>query len=562
MFNFSFFSPKKAPTIRPVFLIIIDGWGVAPPSQGNVIARAKIPTFDNLFLHYPHTELIASGESVGLPANEVGSTEVGHLTIGTGRIIYQGLKRINVAIEDGTFFQNEAINKAITHIVKNNSKLHILGLLSTGKVHSSLDHLYALLEVCSHSSIGDRVFIHGFTDGRDSPPQEAMETFSQVEAKMRSLKVGQFASISGRYYAMDRDRRWERIEKAYQTIVEGEGPTAKFFNDVINEAYQKGFTDEFVPPTVLTKNDQPVATIDDNDAVIFFNFRIDRPKELTMALTLPDFENINLMKFGFQQGQSKDVNATEATFQRGKKPQNLFFVGMTNYQDNIPFSAIAFDKIPVENPLSQALTEAGVRHMHMAESEKERFVSYYFDGYREERFPNEDVEIIPSPRVPTYDRKPEMSTFELVKEFKKNLNKDIYHFFVMNIAAPDMVAHTGNIRATIKACEATDKAIGIMVDEILRRDGTVFISADHGHAEKLLAYPSDTFFFTTEAGNVSTDHSNNPVPLIIISNALKDQPKQIKMGALSDIAPTILSYMGIKIPPQMTGQDLLKQEPK
>jgi len=382
-----------------------------------------------------------------------------------------------------------------------------------------------------------------------------------VQDRLNSLKVGKIATISGRYYAMDRDRRWSRIQKTYEAMVEGKGPTAEDFHDVIAEAYKKGFTDELIVPTVMTENGKPIATIDDNDAAIFFNYRVDRPKELTMALTLPDFEKTDTTQFGYIDeavAKAKAKEKPESPFQRNKVPKNLFFVTMMNYQQNIPASAVAFNTDKVEEPFPKILSDNKLSQFHMAESEKERFVTYYFDGYREEVYPNEDVNIIASPHVATYDKKPEMSTFKLVSEFKKRLEMDKYHFIVMNIAAPDMVAHTGNIAATVKAIEATDKAMGYIVNMILQSDGTLFVTADHGHAEKLLAYPATSFFFTTQEGSMSTDHSNNPVPLLVISNALKNSQKQMPKGTLSDIAVTILAYMKLPIPDVMTGKNLLE----
>lgn len=551
------FSPRSK-TTKPVALIILDGWGVAPPSVGNVIAQANIPNLNSYLADYPNTQLIAAGESVGLPANEVGSTEVGHLTIGAGRVILQGLKRINVAIEEGTFFNNAALLSAIDHVVKHKSKLHIMGILSSGKVHGSIDHFYALLELCSHLAL-QNVYVHAFTDGRDAPPHEAKEILDQVTQRMELMKTGKLASMSGRYYAMDRDRRWDRIKLVYDALVMGTGKQTEDYGTAISDAYGKNLTDELIEPTVLTKDGKPIATIEDNDAVIFFNYRVDRPKELTMALTLPDFEKVDTSQFGYMdEKQAKTKSKPEPTFTRTKVPKNLFFVSMMNYHKNIPVSAVAFDTDQVECPLPAVIAENKLNQLHMAESEKERFVSYYFDGYREELYPGEETSITPSPRVATYDKKPAMSTFQLVADFKKHLEQDKYHFIVMNIAAPDMVAHTGNIPATIKACEATDKALGQLIKMMLQMDGTVFITADHGHAEKLLAYPASSFFFTTAEGNMSTDHSNNPVPLIVINNALKHSEKKMPRGTLSDIAVTILSYMKLPIPDVMTGKNLLE----
>jgi len=555
---FGYHLSSKKRSIKPVVLIILDGWGVAPPSQGNVIAQAKIPNFNNFFQLYPHTELIAAGESVGLPANEVGSTEVGHLTIGAGRVILQGLKRINAAIEDGSFFNNPAFLAAIDHVRKNKSKLHIIGIVSSGKVHGSIEHFYALLELCSHLGL-ENVYLHIFTDGRDSPPHEAKEILDAVSERLALMKIGKIATICGRYYAMDRDRRWERIQTAYEALVEGKGNQVEDYNTAIDAAYKKGNTDELIEPTVLTEHGQPIATIDDNDAAIFFNYRVDRPKELTMALTLPDFERVDTSQFGYtDEAHAQTKSQTETTFTRNKIPKNLFFVSMMNYHENIPVNAVAFDIDQVPEPFSKVLSDNHLKQFHLAESEKERFVSYYFDGYREELCPGEKVLIVPSPRVPTYDKKPAMSTFKILSEFFKALEEDQYDFMVMNIAAPDMVAHTGNIPATIKACEVTDKAVGEIIKLILQVDGTAFITADHGHAEKLLAYPSSSYFFTTSEGSMSTDHSNNPVPLIVISNALRSSQIKMPKGSLSDIVVTILKYMKLPIPDVMTGKNLLE----
>ncbi len=555
---FGYHLSNKKRSIKPVVLIILDGWGVAPPSQGNVIAQAKIPNHDSFFKQYPYTELIAAGESVGLPANEVGSTEVGHLTIGAGRVILQGLKRINAAIEDGSFFNNPAFLKAVDHVRTNHSKLHIIGIVSSGKVHGSIDHFYALLELCGHLGL-ENVYLHIFTDGRDAPPHEAKEILDAVSERLELMKVGKIATISGRYYAMDRDRRWDRIQKVYEAMVEGKGNMAEDYHTVIDEAYKKGFTDELIEPTVMTKDGKPIATIDDNDAAIFFNYRVDRPKELTMALTLPKFEEVDTSQFGYtDEAHAQTKSAPEPTFTRNKVPKNLFFVSMMNYHKNIPVNAVAFDTDLVPEPFSKIISDNKLNQLHLAESEKERFVSYYFDGYREDVYPNEKVVIVPSPKVPTYDKKPAMSTFKLVSEVQKGLEEDKYHFIVMNIAAPDMVAHTGNIPATIKACEATDKAVGEIVKMVLQADGTVFITADHGHAEKLLSYPSSSYFFTTSEGSMSTDHSNNPVPLIVISNQLRNSSIKMPKGSLSDIVVTILHYMKLPIPDVMTGRNLLE----
>lgn len=549
---------SKQHQIKPVVLVIMDGFGIAPPSAGNATTLAKMPNYNQFLKDYPHTELIASGESVGLPANEEGNTEVGHFTLGAGRTMYQDLKRINVAIEDTTFYDNRALLSASSHVKKFNSRIHIFGLASSGNVHSSLEHLFSLIQFCKKEDLKE-VYLHLFTDGRDAPPQEGIEIIKSVEEYIENVQAGAIASISGRYYAMDRDRRWERTKLAYSAIVLGQGKTAESAQQAVEASYKTGKTDEFVEPTVITKNGRPVGLVQDNDAVVFFNFRVDRPRQLTMAFVLPDFERLKSFEFGFD----PDTNIREgkvgfsATFERGKILKNLFFVTMTEYQKNLPVNAIAFGPEVVENSLPVVLSQAGLNQMHMSESEKERFVTYCFDGAREETQPNEDVQIIPSPKVATYDKKPEMSLPELTKAFKKQLAKDKYHFFVMNIANPDMVGHSGSLEATIKAVEYVDEYLAEIIGEVLRFDGTLLITADHGNAEELLTYSAQTFFYTTARGSMNTDHSNNPVPLLVISNSLKGSGRKLQKGALYDVAPTILALMGISKPKEMTGQDLM-----
>ncbi len=558
MVKLPFFGTKKS-NIKPVVLVVLDGFGIAPASEGNAITKAKTPNIDTFIKEYPHTELIASGESVGLPANEVGNTEVGHLTMGAGRVILQDLKRINVAIEKGDFYDNKALLQASSYVKTNSSKLHLMGLIGSGNVHSSLNHLYALLQFCKKEGVNG-VFLHLFTDGRDSPPNEGIDIITKLEEHMRINAIGRIASVAGRYYAMDRDRRWARTERAYNAIVTGQGMQAASSVDAIKNAYAKGQSDEFVEPTVIIENGKPLATVDDKDAVIFFNFRIDRPKQLTMAFVLPNFENLKMFDFGYNPDTSKEEGEVDVgrTFKRQKVANSLFFVTMTEYHKQIPVGAIAFRPEVVGDALPVVLSTAGLKQAHMAESEKERFVTYYFDGMREKPLEGEDVYIVPSPKVPTYDKKPDMSLPRLIKEFKKQLSKGIYHFFVLNFANPDMVAHTGNLQATIKAIEAVDRYLNDLVKAVLNVDGTIFVTADHGNAEELLTYPSSSFFFTTKDGLVNTDHSNNPVPLMVINNNYKGKGTVLPKGALSDISPTILNFLGLQVPESMTGNNLFK----
>lgn len=557
MFNLPIFK-RKNNKIKPVVLVVLDGFGIAPHSEGNAITSAKKPNFDSYWNKFPHGELLASGESVGLPANEVGNTEVGHLTLGAGRIMLQYLKRIDLAIEKGQIYDNQALLEAASHVKSNNSKLHIMGLVSSGSVHSSIGHLYGLLEFCKKEEI-PRVYLHIFTDGRDAAPNASLEVVEKLESYLETTRVAKIASVSGRYYAMDRDKRWSRTEKTYKAMVLGQGVTANSAVEAIKAAYAKGQTDEFIEPTILINSGNKPELIEDNDAAIFFNYRVDRPRQLTMAFVLPDFENLKSFHFG----SDPDTNVEEGevkisnTFVRQKVPKNLFFVTMTEYQKNLPVSAVAFGPEYVSDPLGKMISESGLRQLHMAESEKERFVTYYFNGKKEGPFEGEDVLIVPSPKVETYDKKPEMSLPKLVSECTKQIKRDLYGFVVINFANPDMVAHSGDLKTSISAIEIVDKYLGKLVETVLDCDGTVLVTADHGNAEELITYPSSSFYFTSDKGSINTEHSNNPVPLLVINNSLKGNRTILPKGGLSDLAPTILKLLNIQIPQGMTGNDLM-----
>lgn len=548
---------RKNYKVKPVVLVILDGFGTAPPSKGNAITLARKPNYDYYWNNFPHGELLASGESVGLPANEVGNTEVGHLTMGAGRVILQYLKRIDFAIEKGNIFDNSALLQASSHVKSNNSALHIMGLVSSGSVHSSVGHLYGLLQFCKKEDI-PRVFLHIFTDGRDAPPNGSVEVVEKLEEYLKTTGVAKIASVSGRYYAMDRDRRWSRTEKTYKALVLGQGITSNTSIEAIKAAYAKGQTDEFIEPTVITGPEGKSTVIGDNDAAIFFNYRVDRPRQLTMAFVLPEFENLKSFHFGsdpdtnIEEGEVKISN----TFVRQKVPKNLFFVTMTEYQKNLPVSAVAFGPEYVSDSLGRMISEAGLRQLRMAESEKERFVTYYFNGKKEGLFEGEDVIIIPSPKVATYDKKPEMSLPKMISECVKQLRRDIFGFVVINFANPDMVAHSGNLKATISAIEIVDKQLGRLVKAVLEQDGTVLVTGDHGNAEELLTFPSSSFFFTSDKGSMNTEHSNNPVPLLVINKSLLGNKTVLLRGGLSDLAPSILKYLKIQVPKRMTGKDL------
>ncbi len=586
--------------VRPVVLLSLDGWGVAPASSGNAIDLAKTPNMDRYQREYAHGVLVAAGESVGLPANEAGNSEVGHLTMGAGRATLQSLQRIDAAIADGSFFENLAFEQALSRVREKNSKLHLMGLVSSGGVHSSLAHLEALLELCARKQFKN-VYVHAFTDGRDAAPSDGLLVMRRLEEKMKSLGVGKIATVMGRYYAMDRDRRWERTEKAYKAMVLGEGLTAASAASAIQQAYDKGVTDEFIEPTVITQiasstwpvarsaqeseatsyrpqatsqakpayakgngEAKPVATIDDNDGVIFFNFRIDRPRQLTMALTVPDFENLKDFKFGFDPYRVKyekhhgnlEVYSGK-TFVRSKWPKEVFLVTMTEYQSGLPVSAIAFPPPVVEQTVASVVADQGWPQLRLAESEKERMVTYYFDGMREERYPQEEVVIVPSPKVATYDKKPEMAVFLVVAELKKALEQGKYRLIMMNFANPDMVAHSGDLKATIKACEYTDRAMGEVVEMVLEAHGVVVITADHGNAEDLLTYQRQNFFYTTKTGLTNTEHSNHLVPLVIVGEQFSGKG-ELKQGTLADVAPTLLGLLGLVPPVVMTGKNLLE----
>lgn len=467
---------KKQYKIKPVVLVVLDGFGVAPPSGGNAISLAKKPNIDYFWNNFPHGELLASGEWVGLPADEVGNTEVGHLTMGAGRIVLQYLKRIDLAIEKGQIFDNSALLAASSHVKQNNSKLHIMGLVSYGSVHSAMGHLYGLLQFCKKEEVS-KVYIHAFTDGRDAPPNSSIEVVEKLEEYLETTKIAKIASISGRYYAMDRDKRWSRTERVYKAMVLGQGITANSSIEAIKSAYAKGQTDEFIEPTVIVDSSGMPGIIEDNDAVIFFNYRVDRPRQLTMAFVIPDFENLESFHFGIDPDTNEEEGEVKisGTFVRQKVPKNLFFTTMTQYQKNIPVSAIAFKPEYVSNPVGRSISEAGIRQLRMTESEKERFVTYYFNGLKEDPFEGEDILIIPSPKVATYDKKPEMSIKKLTSEFTKRIKRDVYGFALINFPNPDMVGHSGNIKATILAIEAVDKHLGKLVQTVLDQNGTVWL---------------------------------------------------------------------------------------
>lgn len=538
---------------KPIILVILDGWGIAPPSDGNAVTQAATPNMNSYWSVYPHTQLVASGESVGLPAGEMGNSETGHLNLGAGRTVYQDLPRINMAIADGLFFKIPAFLEAINHVKKFSSNLHLMGLVGQGGVHSSVEHLYALLRLCREQNLEKNVYLHLFTDGRDSPPKSAATFIAQIEAKIKELQVGQISTVVGRYFALDRDNRWERTQKAYEALVHGSGKKAKNSREAIQNSYQLEKTDEFIEPTIIVKESgEPVGKIADNDAVIFFNFRIDRPRQLTKAFVIPDFENLVGKKVAFDPYTEKYYKKTvveqviTTTFSRGPILKNLFFVTMTEYEKGLPVR-IAFPPNVVNLPLGRILSERNLRQLRITETEKERFVTYYFNGQREDPFPGEDRIIIPSPQVPTYDLKPEMSAPQITEILLNRLKEGIYDFILVNFANPDMVGHTGNLTASIRACEVVDKCLGEVVKTATNIGGLVIITADHGNIEEMI---------NLKTGEVDTEHSTNPVPFIVVSKGLLGGSKTFMQGVLGDVAPTILSFLDIPKPMEMLASRL------
>ncbi len=534
---------------KPVVLTILDGWGIAPDGKGNSISLAKTPNLTNLWTNYVHTQLIAHGESVGLPKREPGNTETGHLNMGAGRIVYQDLPRINMSIADGSFFQNPALTAAAAHVNGRHSRMHLMGLIGGGGVHSDISHFFALIRFCHEQQIS-QVFLHLFTDGRDSPPSAAMTYITQLQSVIAREGLGTIATVMGRYYAMDRDFRWERTAKAYYCLTKGVGKTAPSIEKAISQAYDSNQTDEFIDPTVIN----PDGLIKDSDAVIFVNFRIDRPRQLTKAFVLPNFEEAGnasgfdpyAVKYLKKHDIDQSPQSKQKPFHRDLLIKDLFFVTMTEYENNLPVH-IGFPPQAVENPLGRVLTDHGLHQLRVSESEKERFVTYYFNGLREEAFPNEDRMIIPSPKVPTYDRKPEMSAEELTQKVIEKIKSGVYDAIIINYANADMVGHTGNIGATVKGCETIDTCLGQLTQAVFDQKGVLLVTADHGNAEEML---------NLATGGPDTEHNANPVPFIIAGEAYKSGT-QIPQGVLADVAPTFLSILNIPIPISMTGRNLI-----
>lgn len=508
---------------KPVMLMILDGFGITDHEDGNAVRLASKPNFDKLFTEYPNTKLKASGLDVGLPEGQMGNSEVGHLNIGAGRIIYQELTRISKDIKDGVFFKNDEINYAIDETIKNNSSLHLLGLLSDGGVHSHIEHLKSILKLAKDKGL-NRVYIHAFLDGRDVPPSSAKKYIIDLDNYMKELGVGEIATLSGRYYAMDRDKRWERVELAYNALVYGKGEISNSTVEAIEKSYKDNTTDEFVLPTVILKDGNPTATIKDEDSIIFFNFRPDRARQLTRALNDKEFD-------GFE-----------------RKSLKLNFITMTQYDKTIENVRIAYKPQSYKNTLGEYVSNLGLNQLRIAETEKYAHVTFFFNGGVETPNKGEDRALIPSPKVATYDLKPEMSAFEVKDEVIKRIESDQYDMIILNFANPDMVGHTGVIDAAKIAIEVVDKCVGEISDKILEKDGTVFITADHGNSEQMIDYST---------GKPMTAHTTNEVPFVYVSKNAKN--KKLKSGGmLADIAPTMLTEMGLEIPKEMTGKNLIE----
>lgn len=507
---------------KPAVLMILDGYGLNDKTEGNAVSKANTPVMDKLMAECPFVKGNASGLAVGLPDGQMGNSEVGHLNMGAGRIVYQELTRITKEIEDGDFFKNEELLKAMDNCKKNNSSLHLFGLLSDGGVHSHNTHLYGLLEMAKREGL-EKVYVHAFLDGRDTSPTSGKEFMAELCDKMKEIGVGQVATINGRYYAMDRDNRWDRVQAAYNAITQSEGVKAEDAVKAIEASYAEDVTDEFVKPTVIVKGGVPVASVKDNDSVVFFNFRPDRAREMTRAFCADEFD-------GFDRPQR--INTT--------------FVCFTEYDVTIPNKLIAFKKVSINNTFGEFLAANGKTQARIAETEKYAHVTFFFNGGVEEPNKGEDRILVNSPKVATYDLQPEMSAVEVCDNLVDAIKSGKYDVIIINFANPDMVGHTGVESAAVKAIETVDNCVGRAVEAIKETDGVMFICADHGNAEQLIDYTT---------GGSFTAHTTNPVPFILVN--ADPSYKLREGGCLADIAPTIIELMGMEQPVEMTGKSLL-----
>ncbi|MDO5491004.1 MAG: 2,3-bisphosphoglycerate-independent phosphoglycerate mutase [Bacillota bacterium] len=503
---------------RPTMLMILDGFGIRSERKGNAIKAADTPALDRIFTSYPHTTLKACGLDVGLPEGQMGNSEVGHLNIGAGRIVYQDLTMITKAIQDGDFFRNGALLSAMAHAKANHSTLHLLGLLSDGGVHSHITHLFALIDMAKREDV-EKVCVHCFLDGRDVPPRCAVTYIDQLCDHMRETGLGTIGIVSGRYYAMDRDKRWDRLEKAYDAMIGADGLRAPTGQAAVEEAYERDESDEFVLPTIV----DGALPVDDGDAMIMFNFRPDRAREITRAFVDPDFDG----------------------FPRKKTIKNLRYICMTQYDATMPDVTLAYPPETPANTLGVYLSSLGLKQLRIAETEKYAHVTFFFNGGVEEPSEGEDRILVPSPKVPTYDLQPQMSAPEVMEKVLEAIASETYDVIILNFANADMVGHTGVMDAAVKAIETLDQCVPKIVDAVLAQDGQILLTADHGNADEML----------DEEGNVMTAHSLNPVPLVHIAS----EPRALKDGGrLCDLSPTLLDLMGLEIPPEMTGRSLAK----
>lgn len=505
----------------PVAIIILDGFGLRNETVGNAVALANKPNFDRYWETYPHGQLKAAGLDVGLPEGQMGNSEVGHTNIGAGRIVYQSLTRIDKAIVDGEFQENEAINSAFDHTKENNSSLHLFGLLSDGGVHSHINHLISLIKTAKEKGVKN-VYVHAFLDGRDVAPDSAKGYIQTLQHAMNDLNYGEIATVSGRFYAMDRDKRWERVEQAYNAIAHGTGKMFDSAEAVIEDSYAAGKMDEFVVPAIIGNDGQPVGKIEDNDAVVFFNFRPDRAIQLSNAFTDQEW----------------------TFFERGARAENVKFVTMTLYNPSI-VADVAFPPIEMKNVIGEVLSNEGLSQLRIAETEKYPHVTFFMNGGRNEEFPGENRILINSPKVETYDLQPEMSAYEVTDALVADIEADKHDAIILNFANPDMVGHSGMIEPTIKAIEAVDENLGRVVDAITAKGGYAIIFADHGNSETM----------TTPEGKPHTAHTTVPVPVIVTKKGATLR----EGGRLADVAPTMLDLLGVKKPAEMTGESLIQK---
>ena len=506
---------------KPTMLMILDGFGNNDNEKANAVKIANTPNIDKLMKTWPATTIYTSGLNVGLPDGQMGNSEVGHTNIGAGRVVYQDLTRITKSIEEGDFFSNKELAEAIENCKKHHSKLHIMGLLSDGGVHSHIRHLFAILELAKRKDFED-VYVHCFLDGRDTPPASGETYLAKLEEKMKEKGIGKIATICGRFYSMDRDKRWERVVKAYNALVKGEGEKANSAISAIESSYQQEVFDEFVLPTVIYNGEEPVATISNHDSVIFFNYRPDRAREITRSLVDPEFDGFETEKL------------------------DIHYVCFTQYDETIPNVTIAFKPEILRNTFGEYVSSKGLTQLRIAETEKYAHVTFFFNGGEEKQYPGEDRILVPSPKVETYDLKPEMSAYEVTQKVVEAIESQQYDTIILNYANPDMVGHTGNLEAAVKAIETIDECVQKVVEAVAKNNGLILMTADHGNAEQMVDY---------KTGEPHTAHTTNTVPLVLIGA----EGIKLKTGKLADLAPTMLELMELPKPEEMTGESLIEK---